>query len=54
MYESNKQGCIMEQHALKNINMCLNTDNYSYLDTPDGQSSNAYLNAVHFFNTRVD
>jgi len=44
----------MEQHALKNVNNCLNTNIYSYLETSGGQSSNAYLNVVHFFNTRVD
>ncbi len=49
-------GCMlaMEQHALKNVNNCLNTNIYSYLETSGGQSSNPYLNVVHFFNTRVD
>jgi hypothetical protein len=42
-------GLEMEQHALKNVNNI-----YSYLETPGGQSSNPYLNFVHFFNTRVD
>jgi hypothetical protein len=41
----------IEQHALKNVNHCLNTNIYSYLETYGGQSSNLYLNAVHFFNT---
>jgi hypothetical protein len=36
----------MEQHALKNINKCLNTNIYSYIETSGGQSSNPYLNAV--------
>jgi hypothetical protein len=45
---------LMEQHALKNVNNCLNTNIYSYLETSGGQSSNPYLNVVHFFNTRVD
>ena len=44
----------MEQHASKNVNNCLNTNIYSYLETSGGQSSNAYLNVVQFFNTRVD
>ncbi len=39
-----------EQHALKNINNCLNTNIYPYLGTSGGQSSNPYLNVVHFFN----
>ncbi len=44
----------MEQHALKNVNNFLSTNIYSYLMTSGGQSSNPYLNVVHFFNTRVD
>ncbi len=44
----------MEQHALKIVNSCLNTNIYSYLETSDGQSSNLYLNVVHFFNTSVN
>jgi hypothetical protein len=39
----------MEQHALKNVNDCLNTKIYSYLETSGGQSSNSYLNVVHFY-----
>jgi hypothetical protein len=38
----------MEQHTLKNVNNCLNTNIYSYLETSVGQSSNLYLNVVHF------
>ncbi len=45
---------VMEQHTLKNVNNCLNTNIYSYLETSGGQSSNLYLNAVHFFNTSVN
>jgi hypothetical protein len=45
---------IMEQHALKNVNNCLNANIYSYLETSGGQSFNPYLNAVHFFNTSVN
>jgi hypothetical protein len=44
----------MEQHALKNVNNCLNTNIYSYLETSGGQSSNLYLNVVHLFNTSVN
>jgi hypothetical protein len=44
----------MEQHTLKNVNNCLNTSIYSYLETSGGQSSYPYLNVVHFFNTRVN
>jgi hypothetical protein len=41
---------LIEQHALKNANNCLNTNIYSYFETwRGGQSSNIYLNAVHFF-----
>ncbi len=44
----------MEQHALKNINNCLHTNIYSYLETSGGQSYYIYLNVVHFFNTIVN
>ncbi len=44
---------LMEQYTFKNVNHCLNTNIYSYLETSGGQSSNPHLNAVHFFNTRV-
>ncbi len=44
---------IMEQHALKNLNNCLNTNIYSYLETSGFKSSNPYLNVVQFFNTSV-
>ncbi len=44
----------MEQHTLNNVNNCLNTNIFSYLDTSVGQSSNLYLNVVHFFNTSVN
>ena len=44
----------MEQHTLKNVNNCLNTNIYYYLETSGGQSSNQYLNVVHFLNTGAD
>jgi hypothetical protein len=44
----------MEQHAGKNVKNCLNTNIYPYLETSGGQSSNPYLNVVHFFNTSVN
>ena len=44
----------MEQHALKNVNNCSNTNIYSYLETSGGESSNLYLNVAHFFNTSVN
>ncbi len=37
-----------------NVNNCLNTNIYSYLETSGGQNSNPYLNVVHFLNTRAD
>jgi hypothetical protein len=40
----------MEHRGLKNVNNCLNTNIYSYLETSGGHSSNLYLNVVHFFN----
>jgi len=33
----------------KNVNKCLNTSIYSYLKTSGDQSSNLYLNVIHFF-----
>jgi hypothetical protein len=43
-----------EYYAFKNVNNCLNTNIYSYLDTSGGQSSNQCLNVVHFFNASVN
>ena len=45
---------IMEQHTFKNVNNCLHTNIYSYLGTSGSQSSNPYLNVVHFFYSRVN
>jgi hypothetical protein len=42
------------QHALKNVNNCLNTNICSYLETSGGQSSNLNLNLVHSFNNSVN
>ncbi len=44
----------MEQHALKNLNNCLNAKMYSYLETSGGQSSNLYLDVVHIFNASIN
>jgi len=44
----------MEQRALKIVYNCLNTNIYSNLESSGGQSSNLYLNVVHFFNTSVN
>jgi len=44
----------MEQRTFKNVNNYFNTNIYSYLETSGGQSSNLYLNVVHFFNTSVN
>jgi hypothetical protein len=44
----------MEQHALKNVNNCLNTNISFYLEISDGQNSNLYINVVHFFNASVN
>ncbi len=44
----------MEQHTLKNVNNCLNTNIYYYLETSGGQSSNLYLKVVYFFSTSVN
>jgi hypothetical protein len=42
----------MEQHTLTNVNNCVNTNIYSYLETSGGQ--NPFLDVVHFLNTRAD
>jgi len=44
----------MEQLALKNVNNGLSARIFSYLETSGGQSSNLYLNVVHFFHTSVN
>jgi hypothetical protein len=44
----------MEECALKNVNICLNTNIYSYLEAFGGQSPNLHLNVVHFYNTSVN
>jgi len=38
----------------KNVNNCLNTNIYSYLETTGDQSSSLYLNVAHFFNASVN
>jgi len=43
----------MEQCTSKNVNNCLNTNIYSYLETSGGKSYKMYLNVVHFFNTSL-
>ncbi len=40
--------------CFKNVNNCLNTNIYSYLETSGSQSSNLYLKAAHFFNSSVN
>jgi hypothetical protein len=43
----------MEQHALKIVNDCLNTNIYSFLDTSGGQISDLHLNVGHFIYTSI-
>ncbi len=38
----------MEQHTLKNVNNCWNTNIFFYLETSGGQNYNLYLKFVHF------
>ncbi len=57
MFEQFNNFCayfVMEQHAIKYVNNCLNTNIYSYLQTSGGQSPIQYLNVVQFLNTRAD
>ncbi len=44
----------MEKRALKGANKRLNTNISPYLETSGGQSSNLYINTVHFFNNNVN
>ena len=44
----------VEQHVLKNVSNCLNTNISSSLETSGGKSSYLYLNVVHFLNTSVN
>jgi hypothetical protein len=44
---------LMENDSSKSEN-CWNTNIYANLETSGDQSSNLYLNVVHFFDTRVD
>jgi hypothetical protein len=44
----------MEQYALKNVNNCLNTNIYSYLETSSGSSDNLNFYVLHFFNASVN
>jgi hypothetical protein len=43
-----------EQRTLKNVNNCLNTNIYSYLETSGGQSSDPYLNVIHFIDASIN
>jgi hypothetical protein len=40
----------IEQHVLKNVNYCWNTNISFYLETSGGQNPGLYLICVHFFN----
>jgi hypothetical protein len=48
------RGSLMEQDTLKNVNIYLNANIYSFLDPSGGQTPKLYLNVVHFFNTTVN
>ncbi len=41
-------------HFKKNVNSCLDTNIYSYLETSGVQSYYININVVHFFNTSVN
>jgi hypothetical protein len=44
MEPTNASYFLMEQHTLKNVKKCFNTNIYSFLETSGGQSSNLHLN----------
>jgi hypothetical protein len=52
MYTDPAPFCPMEQHALKYVNNCLNTNIYLYIETSSGQSCNLYLNVGVVFQRR--
>jgi hypothetical protein len=45
---------LMGQRTLKNVNNCLITNIYSYLETSGGKSYNLHLSVVHFFNASLN
>ncbi len=47
-FESHQLIKVMEQHALNNVNNCLNTNIYSHIETSGGQIFNLYRTVVHF------
>ncbi len=51
---SDTPNCGITYDGTKIVNNYLNTNIYSYLETSGSQSSNLYLNVVHFFNTSVN
>jgi len=50
MHDVNFWNIISNKRAFENVNIYLNTNIYSYLETSGGQISNV----IHFFNTRVN
>ncbi len=44
----------MEQRTLKHVNSYFDTNIYSYLETPGGQSSNLYLKVVPVFKATIN
>jgi len=52
--EGTTENVLQWNSTLKKVNNCMNTNIYSYLETSGGQSSNPYLNIVHFLITRAD
>jgi hypothetical protein len=41
----------MPEHAMEDVNCCLNIKITFYFETSDGQSSNSHLNIVYFSTT---
>ncbi len=46
--------CLMEQHALKIVNKCLDNNIYSYRETSFGKNSDLNLSEAHFINSNVN
>ena len=47
------RGCAMEQRGLKNVNNCLDTNIYSYLETSSGKSYKICIEMLFFFSIPV-
>ncbi len=52
--DSYKHSSLLRHGIEQHVNNCLHTNISSYLETSGGQSSNLYLNVIHFFKTSIN